>query len=89
MSCKYIEQSKSTKKWKPKHSLSTETHKAVYQFWLQENAIVSTDRRSGRDEARISKLEYLRDYAHCINICDTNITEKEIVLRKPERRRNT
>ena len=48
----------------------------------QENAIVSTDRRPNRDEVRISKLEYLRNYAHCTNIDDTNITEKEVVLRK-------
>ena len=27
-------------------------------------------------------MEYLRDYAHCTNINDTNITKKEIVLRK-------
>ena len=27
-------------------------------------------------------MEYLRDYAHCTNISDTNITEKEVVLRK-------
>ena len=43
---------------------------------------MSTDRRSNRDEVRISKLEYLRDYAHCTNISDTNITEKEVVLGK-------
>ena len=43
---------------------------------------MSTDRRSNRDEVRISKLEYLGDYAHCTNINDTNITEKEVVLRK-------
>ena len=43
---------------------------------------MSTDRRSNRVGARISKLEYLRDYAHCTNINDTNITKKEIVLRK-------
>ena len=74
---------KAQKKWKPRHSLSLETHKAICEFWLQqENAIVSTDCRSNRDEVRISKLEYLRDYAHCTNISDTNITEKELVLRK-------
>ena len=43
---------------------------------------MSTDRRSNRDEVRISKLEYPRDYAHCTNISDTNITEKEVVLAK-------
>ena len=43
---------------------------------------MSTDRRSNRDEVRISKLEYLGNYAHCTNINDTNITEKEVVLRK-------
>ena len=43
---------------------------------------MSTDRISNRVEARISKLEYLRDYAHCTNINDTNITKKEVVLRK-------
>ena len=43
---------------------------------------MSTDRRPNRDEVRISKLEYLRNYAHCTNIDDTNITEKEVVLRK-------
>ena len=60
-------------KWKPRHSLSPEIHKAVCEFWLQqENAIVSNDRRFNRDELHISKLEYLRDYAHCTNISDTN-----------------
>ena len=47
----------------------------------QENAIVSTDRRSGRDEVGISKLEYIQNYTHCINIKDTNITEKEAVMK--------
>ena len=71
------------KKWKPRHSLSLETHKAISEFWLQqENAIVSTDRRSNGDEVLISKLEYLRDYAHCTNINDTEITEKEVVAEK-------
>ena len=65
------------KKLKPRHPLSPETHKAVYEFWLnQENAIVSTDHWSSKDEVCISELEYLQDYAHCINISDTNITEK-------------
>ena len=50
-------------KKKPRHFVSPETHKVVYEFWLQqENAIMSTDRRSGRDELRICKLEYLRLY---------------------------
>ena len=45
------------KKWKPRHSLSPETHKAICEFCLQqENAIVITDRRSNRDEVCISKL---------------------------------
>ena len=43
---------------------------------------MSTDRRSNRVEVRLSKLEYLRDYAHCTNINDTNITKKEVLLRK-------
>ena len=71
------------KKWKPRHSLSPETHKAICEFWLQqENATVSNDCRSNRDDVRISKLEYLQDYAHCTNINDKNITEKDVVLRK-------
>ena len=74
---------KAQKKWKPRLSISPETHRAICEFWLQqENPIMSTDSRSNRDEVRISKLEYLRDYAHCTNINDTNITEKEVVLRK-------
>ena len=43
---------------------------------------MSTDRRSNGDEVLISKLEYLRDYAHCTNINDTEITEKEVVAEK-------
>ena len=43
---------------------------------------MSTDHRPKRDEVHISKLEYLQDYAHCTNINDTNITEKEIKVRK-------
>ena len=43
---------------------------------------MSTDRRFNRDEVHISTLECLQDYAHCTNINDTNITEKEVVLRK-------
>ena len=74
---------KAQKKWKPRHSLSPETHKAVCEFWLQKgNAVVSTDRRFNRDEVHFSTLECLQDYAHCTNINDTNITEKEVVLRK-------
>ena len=38
-------------KKKPRHPVSSKTHKVVYEFWLhQENAIMSTDRRSGRDD---------------------------------------
>ena len=43
---------------------------------------MSTDRRSGGDEVRISSLKYLKDYKHFELINDKNLTEKEVVLRK-------
>ena len=51
--------------------------------------MVSTDRRPNRDEVRISKLEYLRNYAHCTNIDDTNITEKAGCAEKDRNKKNT
>ena len=45
---------------------------------------MGTDCRSGRGEVQISKLKYICNYAHCININDLSITEKEVVLRKKE-----
>ena len=49
---------------------------------LPENSIMSTDRRSGRDEVRISSLKYLKDYKHFELTNDEDLTEKEVVLRK-------
>ena len=41
---------KAKKNGDPDFHFFPESHKAVYEFWLQqENAIMSTDRRSGRD----------------------------------------
>ena len=45
---------------------------------------MGTDCRSGRGEVQISKLKYICNYAHCININDLSITEKEVLLRKKE-----
>lgn len=45
---------------------------------------MSTDQQSGRDEVRISKLQYLKDYKHFELTNDKNLAEKEVVLRKSE-----
>lgn len=45
---------------------------------MTENSILSTDQQSGRDEVRISKLQYLKDYKHFELTNDKNIAEKEV-----------
>ena len=69
--------------YKARHSLSANTHQKIYNFWLKpENSVTSTDRRSGRDEVRISKRKYLEEYRHLQSIQDENKEIKEITLKK-------
>ena len=59
-------------------------HQQIYDYWLNEKvSIPTTDRRSGRDEIKIGKLQYLREYKHLANIQDDNQKEKDIVFKKP------
>ena len=44
--------------------------------------IPTTDRRSGRDEVRVSKMQYLREYKHLTSIEDENLEEKKVILKK-------
>ena len=72
-----------SQKSKSRRSLPDNTQQKNYEFWfLPENSIMITDRRSGRDEVRISTLKYLKDYKHFELTNDENLTEKEVVLRK-------
>ena len=69
--------------YKARHSLSANTHQKIYNFWLKpENSVTSTDRRSGRDEVRLSKRKYLEEYRHLQSIQDENKEMKEITLKK-------
>ena len=68
---------------KPRNSIDNSNHQKIYNFWLNEkNSIPTTDRRSGRDEIKVGKLRYLREYKHLTNIQDDNCKEKEIILKK-------
>ena len=72
-----------SQKSKSRRSLPDNTQQKIYEFCLlPENSIMSTNRRSGRDEIRISTLKYLKDHKHFELINDKNLTEKEVVLRK-------
>ena len=55
----------------------------IYDFWLDENvSIPSTDRRSGRHEVRIGKLQYIKELKHLEHISDENCKEKDVTLKK-------
>ena len=44
-----------------------------YDFWLNEEvSIPTTDHRTGRNEVKIEKLRYIREYKHLENIVDAN-----------------
>ena len=41
-----------------RHALSDDKHQQIYNYWLNEKvSIPTTDRRSGRDEMKIGKLQ--------------------------------
>ena len=66
-----------------RHALSADKHQQIYDYWLNEKvSIPTTDRRSGRDEIKIGKLQYLREYKHLANIQDDNQKEKDLVFKK-------
>ena len=55
----------------------------MYDFWLQpETTVQTTDRRSDRDEGRVTKPSYLRVYKHLQDRNDSNKTVKEIKMMK-------
>ena len=55
----------------------------IYDFWLDENvSIPSTDRRSGRHEVRIGKLQYIKELKPLEQISDENCKEKDVTLKK-------
>ena len=67
----------------PRNTLPDDVPQKIYDFWLlPENSIQTTDRRTGRDEVRITKMSYLRDYKHLQKIEDSNIAIKEVVMKK-------
>ena len=71
------------KKWQPRNSLPQSMHHEIYAYWLKpEVSITTVDRRNGRDEAKIAKIMYQRDFRHLQGIPDENIKAKEIVLKK-------
>ena len=63
-------------------TLSVSQHQKIYDFWLDENvSIPSTDRRSGRHEVRIGKLQYIKELKHLEHISDENCKEKGVTLK--------
>ena len=52
-----------------RHALSDDKHQQIYDYWLNKKvSIPTTDRRSGRDEIKIGKFQYLQEYKHLANI---------------------
>ena len=67
----YKQQTKSCRR-----RLSVSQHQKIYDFWLYKNvSIPSTDRRSGRHEVRISKLQYIKELKHLEHISHENCKE--------------
>ena len=60
--------------WTPRNSLNTEISILVYNFW-KNKAIVSVDRRNGRDRIKVNKVEYLHANSRFTDI-DDNIQEE-------------
>ena len=74
----YEQQTKSCR-----HTLSVSQHQKIYDFWLDENvSIPSTDKRSGCQEIRIGKLQYIKELKHLEHISDENCKEKDVTLKK-------
>ena len=68
----YEQQTKSCRR-----TLSVSQHQKIYDFWLDENvSIPSTDKRSGCQEVRIGKLQYIKELKHLEHISDENCKEK-------------
>ena len=64
-------------------TLSVSQHQKIYDFWLDENvSIPSTDKRSGCQEIRIGKLQYIKELKHLEHISDENCKEKDVTLKK-------
>ena len=58
---------------KPRCTLSENQHEQIYDFWLDEEvSIPTTDHRTDRNEVKIEKLRYIREYKHLENIVDEN-----------------
>ena len=58
----------------PRNCLPNDVLKEIYHFWIK-NSIPSTDRRSGRDEMCITKMNYIHVNKHTLDFEDENITE--------------
>ena len=64
-------------------TLSVSQHQKIYDFWLDENVFIpSTDRRSGRHEVRIVKLQYINELKHLEHISNENSKEKNVTLKE-------
>ena len=58
----------------PRNCLPNDVLKEIYHFWIK-SSIPSTDRRSGRDEMCITKMNYIHVNKHTLDFEDENITE--------------